>query len=56
MIEGMALGILLKGGEDDMFSIVSTCLLSIDFAINLWRGMDEKYPGPLFAYCKRKQS
>ena len=38
--EGIALGILLESGRDDTYSIISTCILSLDFAVNLVRGLD----------------
>ena len=41
--EGIALGILLESGRDDIYSIISTCILSLDFAVNLVRGLDSWY-------------
>ena len=41
--EGISLGILLESGRDDMSSIISTCILSLDFAVNLVRGLDSWY-------------
>jgi len=41
--EGISLGILLESGRDDIYSIISTCILSLDFAVNLVRGLDSLY-------------
>ena len=41
--DGIALGILLESGRDDIYSIISTCILSLDFALNLVRGLDSWY-------------
>jgi hypothetical protein len=41
--EGISLGILLESGRDDIYSIISTCILSLDFAVNLVRGLDSWY-------------
>ena len=41
--EGICLGILLESGRDDMLIIISTCILSLDFAVNLVRSFDYWY-------------
>jgi len=41
--QGISLGILLESGRDDTISIICTCILSLDFAVNLVRGLDSWY-------------
>ncbi len=41
--QGISLGILAESGRDDMISIICTCILSLDFSVNLVRGLDSWY-------------
>ena len=41
--EGICIGILIESGRDDMISIFCTCILSLDFSVNLVRGLDSWY-------------
>ncbi len=41
--KGISLGILLERGRDDIYCIISTCILSLEFAVNLVRGLDSWY-------------
>jgi hypothetical protein len=40
---GISLGILAERGRDDMLSIFCTCILSLEFSVNLVRGLDSWY-------------
>ena len=40
---GISLGILAESGRDDTISIFCTCILSLEFSVNLVRGLDSWY-------------